>query len=543
MLRGDALPTTAVGETRMSKNETYEGGVNPGGRRIEDCESTLTFEPQELVASSTPLAHPAPLVDNRNNNIRRLSSNPLHQRQQSAPSFPSLPYAFDTRQGSPIRGGGHARHQSQGMPYTGDGRARSGGRGGGGGRRWLSGTSTPPNDGGAASADTTPKSKRGAATDVDNSTPRSGTAAPSRFGFLASITTRLTSQSPGPTQTPEEVDEELCSLDIEAALYPASSLSPMGRDDAFSPAAYKNLRVNATGLLRKMQEAYRQRVTALREVEAEREAQREEAEETELRIRSLRNQLETMAAKAAQQEREMQGLVAEVQAEREKNEMRRNQTRGRLLRGEREGMILTTDSAEEVPLNDGEEKGVEEDGQEEEDEEEERDMWRKRKSAGTVRSDLSIDTTTTSSRDSAESESIFSRSRSPTAMTSATESENLELPTTTRAPAATSTATATNTAATPPPLPTINLPPRIPKPSTPQQQQLTAFQKLVKGISGGGAGEVIVESCSNCQGRDSSVAWDTVSLLRDENKGLKHRVAQLEVVVEGALDVVNGIGL
>lgn len=78
--------------------------------------------------------------------------------------------------------------------------------------------------------------------------------------------------------------------------------------------------------------------------------------------------------------------------------------------------------------------------------------------------------------------------------------------------------------------------------------QLTAFQRLVKGISGDGTGVNggvggVVEECSNCRGQDSSVAWDTVSLLRDENRGLKHRVAELEVVVDGALDVVNGIGL
>jgi cell division septum initiation protein DivIVA len=39
------------------------------------------------------------------------------------------------------------------------------------------------------------------------------------------------------------------------------------------------------------------------------------------------------------------------------------------------------------------------------------------------------------------------------------------------------------------------------------------------------------------------MAWDTVNLLKDENKGLKDRVEELETAVEGALDVVNGIGL
>jgi hypothetical protein len=32
-----------------------------------------------------------------------------------------------------------------------------------------------------------------------------------------------------------------------------------------------------------------------------------------------------------------------------------------------------------------------------------------------------------------------------------------------------------------------------------------------------------------------------VSLLKDENKGLKERVSELETAVEGAIDVVNGV--
>jgi hypothetical protein len=76
--------------------------------------------------------------------------------------------------------------------------------------------------------------------------------------------------------------------------------------------------------------------------------------------------------------------------------------------------------------------------------------------------------------------------------------------------------------------------------ATPKQkggQQMNAFQKILKGISGEEAG------CRNCKGQDASVAWDTVGLLRDENRHLKTRVGELEVAVEGALDLVNGLGL
>jgi hypothetical protein len=76
--------------------------------------------------------------------------------------------------------------------------------------------------------------------------------------------------------------------------------------------------------------------------------------------------------------------------------------------------------------------------------------------------------------------------------------------------------------------------------ATPKQkggQQFNAFQNILKGISGEEAG------CRNCKGQDASVAWDTVGLLRDENRHLKTRVGELEVAVEGALDLVNGLGL
>ncbi|CAJ2507011.1 Uu.00g081970.m01.CDS01 [Anthostomella pinea] len=372
------------------------------------------------------------------------------------------------------------------MPLTGDG--RSGQRPENSPKRfasWLGGTSATPVEG-AASPDTTPKSKRGAS--PLDTTPKSATQ--SRFGFLASsmsaFTTRLTNQPP----TPRQVDDELCNMDIEAALFPSSSPSD---HDSFSPAAYMNLQMNAAGLLHKMQDAYRERTVAMQEVQAEREAQREETEETELRIRHCKNQLEQMAAKAVEQEHAMQQLMAELQAEKRARHEEQRMSRDSRIMGE--GSTITEDL------------GVDE---------EERKRWRT--SDGTVMSELSIDT----DRESAESESIFSRSRSPTAMTSATDSEGLD-----SSPAG----------------PQQPRAPMLQVPRSKSTQRMTAFQKLVKNISGEAGDNMGSDGCRNCRGQDSSVAWDTVSLLRDENRGLKQRVAQLEITVDGALDVVNGIGL
>ncbi|KAI8634855.1 hypothetical protein F5Y19DRAFT_469905 [Xylariaceae sp. FL1651] len=430
-------------------------------------QQTLTFDYYETIPleSTTHLA-----TDSNKGNI--FPNHSQHQRQQSAPSFSAR--RINAPSLSPTRV--HSRHQSQGMTLTGDGRrGNSPGRFAG----WLGGTSTPPAEG-----DTTLKLHQ-ARTQMDT-TPRS--VAQSRLGFLASSVSAFTSRMTSPTQTAAEVDDEICKLDIEAALFPASS--PLDRD-TFSPAAYKNLEANAVGLLHKMQDAYRQRTVTLQEIQAEREAQREELEETELRTRNFKNQLEKMATKAAEQEKAMQQLVAELQAEKRARHEERI-SREKIFRGDEGSMMGNEDLC------------VDED---------ERKRWRK--SNGTVKSDMSIDT----DGESAESESVFSRSRSPTAMTCATENESLDVP------------------------PSLHARPNLLKPRS--AQQLTAFQRLVKGISavkeeGDGSGSG-TDGCRNCRGQDSSVAWDTVSLLRDENIALKQRVAHLEVVVEGALDVVNGI--
>ncbi|KAI0194967.1 hypothetical protein F4808DRAFT_440978 [Astrocystis sublimbata] len=343
-----------------------------------------------------------------------------------------------------------------------------------------------------ATADTTPKSA---------------------FGFLASFTSRMTNPT-HPSPSGARTDDDLCDLDIEAALFPPSAAPPLSsatdlrgngsNGEAFSPAAYKNLQANATGLLHRMQDAYVARTVALRELQAEREAAREEMDEMQLRARHFRTQLETMAAKAAEQENMMQQLVSELKAER--------QARIQEERHREKMLDLCVDG-------------------------DERKRWRA--SNSTVKSDMSIDTDV----DSVASESIFSRCRSPTALTIATENEScLDVPDALHTPHTPTTPICMSMGGGSP-RPSLHLQQRgastlsPPKKSAPQ---LTAFQRLVKGIS---ASNETTDGCVNCKGQDASVAWDTVSLLRDENIALKQRVAHLDVAVEGALDVVYGIGL
>lgn len=267
-------------------------------------------------------------------------------------------------------------------------------------------------------------------------------------------------------------------MNLETALFPSGS--PTDRD-VFSPAAYKNLQLNAMGLLTKVQNAYRQKTLTLREMEAERAAHRDEIEEAVTRATHLKLQLEGMASKALEQELAMRDLMDQLMAEkkaRAEEKIIRERLAARYAIPE--GSITSEDFDSDARS---------------------RSTWRE--------SNESYDTE--DEEESSLDESLFSRSRSPTLA----EGSVLDYPT--------------------------------PKAGRARNgAQMTTFQKIIKGVVD--VAEEIgqelgtVQACRNCEGKDASVAWDTVSLLRDENKHLKQRVGQLEVAVEGALDLVNGLG-
>lgn len=422
------------------------------------------------------------------------------------------------------------------MPLTGDG--RSNGRSDsskGGFAGWLSSTaaaasalgmskdnspaSMTANDASSRdiTPDTTPTRLRRTPTVVavssnthhDSSTPKSAVAT-TASRFISALSSKFTPSTPASPM----LDEELCNLDIEAALFPAGS--PNERD-AFSPAAYKNLQTNAVGLLTKMQSAYRERVITIRELQGERSAQMDEIEEAETRAQHLKMQLEGMARKAQEQEKAMQQLMDELLAERKARaemEQRIHAEKRFSVPVSSEGSMVSEDLAV--------------------DEDRRRKQWRK--SAGsTVRSSEVGFEGDETDEESAESESVFSRCRSPTIPPNAyfDNGSSIDGPAMHQQPNLPRVYSSTSSLAPPPSASgTVR--------STKSSGQMSAFQKIIRGISGDSAEDA---GCSNCKGQDASVAWDTVSLLRDENKHLKQRVGELEVAVEGALDLVNGIGL
>lgn len=271
-----------------------------------------------------------------------------------------------------------------------------------------------------------------------------------------------------------------------------------------------------------MQTAYKDRVIAIRDLEAERSAQKDEIEEAETRAQHLKFQLEGMAAKAAEQESAMKSLMDELNAER---------------KARQQLTIIATSKAASVVSED---LGVDE-----------IDCYcrrRKRKSADSRSFDS--DEEEEDEIASAESESVFSisRCRSPTNTTittltmptlpliqHATDGSVPDSPPRPVSPAVVTPITRVGTGG----FGSVNVTPKQRTGVNGTPGQMSAFQKIFKGISGGDA----VNGCLNCKGQDASVAWDTVGLLRDENRHLKGRVSELEGAVEGALDLVRGVGL
>ncbi|MCJ1235555.1 hypothetical protein MMC14_003525 [Varicellaria rhodocarpa] len=139
------------------------------------------------------------------------------------------------------------------------------------------------------------------------------------FSFLGS------KNSQASTRESRWLDDETAQIDIKKALMPG------GQADPFSPSSFKNLIQNAEGLLSRMQNALKQRTAALHDVTAEKEAQSEELEEAQTRVKHLKIQLDDMSAKMTEQDQAMMNLVEELahekQARRDDDEFRKRTIR------------------------------------------------------------------------------------------------------------------------------------------------------------------------------------------------------------------------
>ncbi|OAP56936.1 hypothetical protein AYL99_09048 [Fonsecaea erecta] len=108
--------------------------------------------------------------------------------------------------------------------------------------------------------------------------------------------------------TPEDPDE-LVQLDIDEALFPS------GHPGEFSPAAFKNLQLNAEGTIRRFQQAYKEQRQSLRSATSTKNVQADELEAAQTRNEHLKLQLQEMAERAAEQEKLIADLRAQLSAQ------------------------------------------------------------------------------------------------------------------------------------------------------------------------------------------------------------------------------------
>ncbi|KAH6624588.1 hypothetical protein B0J18DRAFT_182849 [Chaetomium sp. MPI-SDFR-AT-0129] len=453
-----------------------------------------------------------------------------HQRQSSFPNL--LPLSFKSRTPSPTRKP-HSRSPSEQMPYTGEGRTTGTPRSGGGFVGWLSGSAGAANavdmsqpqepSKSVSTPGGTPTQQRESSSTPNTTAPNletpkaTTTTAASRFMSALSARFNTTPTGSPPTAKSTQQDE-LLTINLESALFPPTPSSPSGQRDSFSPAAFKNLQMNAMGLLVKLQNAYREQTTTLRDLQAERSAQKDELEEAITRAAHLKVQLEGMARRTQEQEEVMKGLMGELEYERN--------LRAKAEAAAAAGSIRIAPSEGEGGSVVSEDLGVDE---------ERRRRRRIRTSQGKSSSGEDEECTTDDENESAESESVFSRCRSPALP--------LQSPLNTNAPASVLDTGSVRGVTEGSRTPQARNAGTGSASGTPKQKAgppMSAFRRILGGISGEPAE---TSGCTNCKGKDASVAWDTVGLLRDENRHLKTRVGDLEVAVEGALDLVNGIGL
>ena len=140
--------------------------------------------------------------------------------------------------------------------------------------------------------------------------PQYESPASSRFAWLLSTQKNAAVPSPTPAPAYHNADDELLNLNISQALF------PHGPADPLAPASFNDLLANAEALLSRYQKSYRELSTALVDAQSEQSAQDDELDEAETRARHLKMQLETMAARATEQDEQMRTLMEDLAFER-----------------------------------------------------------------------------------------------------------------------------------------------------------------------------------------------------------------------------------
>ena len=308
----------------------------------------------------------------------------------------------------------------------------------------------------------------------------------SRFSFFGLKRTDEPKQ-----EIPEPADDEFLNLDITAALFPPGS-SNLSDQEAFDA-----LRKNADNLIRRLQAAYKQRTFALHEAMADKNEKQEELEETKTRVGHLKTQLDGVADKVLQQDKAMKAMADELEQEK--------QLRQRDDEAHRHSIMLVRSSEEET--NDlGSDLRTPQ-------------MNLKRASNCTLDSGFE-------SGDESVADSVFSR-------------DGIGSPAST----VTVPSPCPSQIMLSPPTSSPMMPlPKESKPDAAPPVRQSAYDRVVKGLASTGLANSLKGSsskCTICYGVPASEAWTVLGVLKDENKGLKGRLGELETVIDDCLGLVG----
>jgi hypothetical protein len=355
---------------------------------------------------------------------------------------------------------------------------------------WFQGKSDPVNLGPKMG----PNGSDGAGVDARQAfvshTRQHSTPVTNRFSFFG------LRRQPSKPNFPEPADDEFLNLDITAAL----SL-PEPDDDA-NEEALDALREHADKVLRRMQDAYKQRTFAMYQAVIDKNEKQDELEETRSRVDHLKMQLDGMAAKVLDQEKAMQAMAEELEQEKQTRRTEESRSRSRTVRS-----IPADDDVPSMALQTPRRGG-------------------KRASHSTFTSDSGFE-----SGDESIADSVFSHR------------EGLESPTSTLAgPSPNISQIALSTPTGPTPTPTIqkNL---VAVTNGLAPARSSAYDRVLKGLASTRLGSSFAgtnaSKCNNCYGVPASEAWSVMGVLKEENRGLKTRLGELEIVIDDCLGLVG----
>lgn len=303
--------------------------------------------------------------------------------------------------------------------------------------------------------------------------PAMAPANSSRFSFFRKTST---------TVQPRSRVDDFVNLSTKDILFPD------GPSDEFSPAAFKNLQQNAEFVLRLFQTSYKENLTTLRKVVSEKNVQADELEASNTRNEHLKMQLLEMAERAAEQEK----LIASLQAEVEQRKA--NETALRSIRVVADHTSMSDSAASEEDTY-------------------QQPLCRP------FRANRCSDVSYTDSLDSASSDlsvtpSVFSddQNDSPNTYSPGT---SVGCPSPVMKQACKAVA------------PSIQHLPEYFEPPMPQHTEVVHE----------------VTECQKCYGLKPHEAWEVVSMMKMESAALKGRIAELEVAQDSALDLLSGLTL